>query len=1082
MRGSPGPGELHIYPTALKVVEVLAEATRHSGCLFDYRVVTFPELADMIFREAGHKEPLLPEPLARAVVASVVSRALPRLGRSERASVRVGAAQSFLRVIREFEEAYLTPDDIEELRSKLDQEEARRRLGMLNAVYRGYYESLTRLGWIDRHRRQWGAIAHLRECLRHGRRPRCLAGINKVVLAELYDFSVTQFLLATTLISLVGDAELVTQSEAVDVDEMAFCQRTWNRFVEDSTIADLVLPEFVTRPQRPGNLGVLLEGLFRPSSGGPVRCDGSAELIVAQSRYYECEEVGRRVRRLLEAGATPDRIAVLARGLGVYGDLIEDVFRRYRIPVHFRKGRPLASIGVIKHLVNLLRCVAEGFTRERLASILGSPYFGLGIERPAWLLAQAGYLDERRTPIGELRRALKLRLSRSPEPRPLADPWPDRSVLSRLWENLGPIESWIERASRLDRERSCVEHASALLQLLGETGVRLAQPSSAADLARRDAAAWERFLEVLQGMERAGAGLLPDSAEFASFLGLLLDALGPEQLEEPAPSAAGVSVLTVEDARGLEFDSVFLLGLDDGTFPAATGDDPLLPDRIRIEMNREAASLIRGKLQGDAGGVPLGAVFRTSSEERKRDPFLFFLAVSMARQKLVLSYPVLDEKGNPTVRSPFLDEVARLVELEAPQAARRVAGEVVPRLEDCFEVAEVANRLALEGLCEGRSDPALLLEEKIGRARVRHIRRRTQIERERAAYFRGGGAARETEIGPQSWPYLGRVGAAAGELAARIPAKRWDTAAVDDLGTCRFKFFAGHVLRIGVKEETDARLALRRQGEIAHALLRQIFERYPELPEQWPALRSSIVEHIAAVRERFLEDVWTPERAFWELAWESVEEAVLELLADEFAESGSLGQRERRRRLLESPCELVIEDHRRLPARSRFTLALSGRIDRVDLFSDPQTGGLRLVRVIDYKLSRGVRYQSKLDPAKAMGATSFQIPIYLMALVERPGGLDGVRPETRVEGCYYCLRAERKIVKREIDRAILALDPEARAACGEPVSIASKLTELFARARAGSFEVDPVECDEFCPYRPLCRYRPPSLDAIVMEP
>jgi len=1081
VRGTLGPAELHIYPTALKVEAVLSEAAQRAGCLFDYRVVTFPELADMIFREAGHQEPLLPEPLARALVGSEVSRTLPRLGRFERASVGAGAAQGFLRVIREFEEAYLTPDDVEELRSRLDREEARRRLGMLNAVYRGYHESLTRLGWIDRHRRQWRAIAHLRECRRQGRRPRCLEGIRKVVFAELYDLSVTQFLLATTLISLVGDAELVTHSEAVDVDEMAFCQRTWNRFVEDSTIADLVLPEFVPRPQRRGNLGVLLDGLFRPASGAPVRRDGSVELMVAQSRYYECEEVGRRVRRLLEAGATPDRIAVLARGLGVYGDLLEDVFRRYRIPVYFRKGRPLASIGVTKHLVNLLRCVAEGFSRERLASVLGSPYFGLGIESAAALLAQAGYLDQRRTPIGELRRAMQLKLARTAGPRPLGDPWPDRAVLSEVWEKLGPIESWIERASKLDGKRSLAEHASALLELLGETGVGVAQPHTPVDLARRDAVAWERCLEMLRGMERAGAGLVPDPAEFVSFLGLLLDALGPEQLEEPASSAGGVSVLTVEDARGLEFDFVFLLGLDDGTFPSATGDDPLLPDRIRVEMNREAAQLLRGKLQGEAGGVPLGVVFRTSSEERKRDPFLFFLAVSMARQKLILSYPVLDEKGNPTVRSPFLDEVAALVEIETPEVSARVVGEVVPKLEDCFEVAEVANRLALEGLCEGPSEAVALLEEKIGEARVSRIRRRAAIERNRAAYFRGRGTARRTEIGPESWPYLGKVAAAAGELAPRIAATRWDTAAVDDLGACRFKFFAAHVLRIGVKEEGEAWLALRRQGELVHVLLREIFERYPGLPEDWPALRSSIVEHIATARQRFLERVWAPERAFWELAWESVEEAILELLAAEFTESRSLGHSQRQR-LLEWPCALVIEDHRRLPAEQRLTLALSGRIDRVDLLSDPQTGGLRLVRVVDYKLSRGIGYQSRLDPAKAMGTTSFQVPIYLMALLERPGGLDGVRPETCVEACYYCLRAERKIVKREIDRAILALDPETRAVRGEPVSIASKITELFARARAGSFEVDPVECDDFCPYRPLCRYRPSSPDAVVERP
>src|SRR5262249_58458599 len=86
-----------------------------------------------------------------------------------------------------------------------------------------------------------------------GRRPPTLDGVERIVFAELYDFSVLQFLIATALIRLVGDAELVAFAHPENVDATRFLDRTWNRFVGDPAIADQVLPSFVERGGRPGS-------------------------------------------------------------------------------------------------------------------------------------------------------------------------------------------------------------------------------------------------------------------------------------------------------------------------------------------------------------------------------------------------------------------------------------------------------------------------------------------------------------------------------------------------------------------------------------------------------------------------------------------------------------------------------------------------------------------------------------------------------------------------------------------------------------------------------------------------------------
>src|SRR5207247_380051 len=154
--------------------------------------------------------------------------------------------------------------------------------------------------------------------------PRTLAGVRKIVFAEIYDFSILQFLIATGLIRLVGDAELVAFAHSENVDATRFLERTWNRFVGDAAIADQVLPSFVVRGGRSGSLAAALRGVFAAERPAPTPPDGSIRIAVAPSRYREVEGVGRAVghRGFVAEPARPladclaHRLAALAEEAG----------------------------------------------------------------------------------------------------------------------------------------------------------------------------------------------------------------------------------------------------------------------------------------------------------------------------------------------------------------------------------------------------------------------------------------------------------------------------------------------------------------------------------------------------------------------------------------------------------------------------------------------------------------------------------------------------------------------------------------------------------------------------------------------
>ena len=95
-----------------------------------------------------------------------------------------------------------------------------------------------------------------------------------------------------------------------------------------------------------------------------------------------------------------------------------------------------------------------------------------------------------------------------------------------------------------------------------------------------------------------------------------------------------VSVLTVHKAKGLEFATVFVVGLAEGRFPGRGRREPI---ELPIELRRSATG---------AGEESLHA------EERR----LCYVAMTRARDELLLSMAASPERGRRRRPSPFMAE------------------------------------------------------------------------------------------------------------------------------------------------------------------------------------------------------------------------------------------------------------------------------------------------------------------------------------------------------------------------------------------------------------------------------------------
>jgi RecB family exonuclease len=332
---------------------------------------------------------------------------------------------------------------------------------------------------------------------------------------------------------------------------------------------------------------------------------------------------------------------------------------------------------------------------------------------------------------------------------------------------------------------------------------------AASALGWRDATPGRAELDA--ALQRAGASEPVDRSELLEWLARALDGAGRVPL---GGDGGGVQVLSVMEARGLDFERIFALGLCRGSFPRPIREDALLPDRLRRRL-RELLPELPIKRDG-------------FDEER----FLFAQLLTAA-PVLTLSFPSWDAEGKPLAASPLLDALLRAQPVRAapepscatPRERAGLAGLSAPR--DAFAGAlRVALSNAEAGTRSGVGANELSLARLAALAELDpHDGRR-------------GGAG----------PLLGFVGAA----GAGDPRGGWiSVTALEDLARCPWKAFLRRVLRL--KPPCDARGALpsgldaRLLGNVVHGALARIVGvrggEFTELdallaanpePPQWP--------------------------------------------------------------------------------------------------------------------------------------------------------------------------------------------------------------------------------------------------------
>jgi ATP-dependent helicase/nuclease subunit B len=999
--GDPFAPVLVIVPTRRLAAHVERRIAERHGARLNVHVLQYHALVSRILaREGGDPYRRISSRLLEATLESVLEK-MPDEPWSRFVSRRPGALDGLLSSLNDLREAGLTTKQV------IDALRAGKREQSLGRIYSAWDEMLGHLaakhGLADETSRTRRAIdtapafaSGFRAIFHHGAYE--LVGINLDLLRALD---------GETTVTVLLPAQPGTPASAYA-----------ERFAERHLLEPGA--EIGRADEGPGGLiGSRLPALYDESAEpDPVDSDR----VVFRNAQGDRAEIAVATRRALgsvDATNPPWEHAIVARSLAPYAATVQAVAQTTGASWATSARVPLRRHPVVHDLLVLLRVLIEDFPRAATVEVLRSPRIRwekldaprpLGDRAESWSRqakilkglrcwtedlpqwAEESFRKPREADEDDLARFTDSRLSRRKQ----------AEIIGRALEKL---------KNRLDpkRDLSWREHAERLL-----TFIDVAMPGAGEDdPGIRDL---ESILDDMRDLDviRPSDGRV----RFDQMARWLEHSIDRTEIDLQERDEGGVRILDFMQARGLTFNRLWIIGMNERLFPRVPREDPFLPDRARQRLI-------------DATHRPLPLAGEADAEEH----LLLSLMLGAARDAVEISWQRADDTGRSKTPSLALREVARVVN-GTPDLADLVEGAARMSSHPRRWLEAMAEQTGMLDAGEERSLVALRGERPDA---VLPILTEGELSLRRALTM----LASTESFAPGDLGYDARIG------RGRFRPDHYSATSLECLGRCPLQYFFRDVLRLRELEDEPSpyQIDVREMGERVHRLLERLYGR---LLEEGLLDGSDIEATVARARELL--------RSSWGEALGGAERRIgqhLPVLAERLVAHWTAS--------LE---EFVDDDLRRIADHERTVVALE-QFERgdVDLGNDVRAElvgvfdriaderGLPVVS--DYK-TRG-KLDRRVNITEMLKARTLQVPLYWL-LNERAGWV-----EILGAGPYY------DACDTEDRRGRFGGFENAR----QQEGFLETVRTLVGLVAAGAYPTNPERHCEWCDYRQACRRKHP---------
>jgi ATP-dependent helicase/nuclease subunit B len=657
----------------------------------------------------------------------------------------------------------------------------------------------------------------------------------------------------------------------------------------------------------------------------PAAHSSSLQIVNGANPDAEAELAAKEILKFVRAGGRFREASVIVRSLETYHHVLQRAFSRFDIPFFLDRRESVSHHPLAELTRSALRLAAFNWPHEDWFAALKTG------------LAQASESEIDRLENQALARGWKnsdwlQRIEIADDPA-LAE-----SIERLRRELVPPFQIFIQAIAKAKNKPTGRELADSFLNLWRALDVEnTLEDWASSDITEHStrnmqsaihATVWDQMNSWLDNLALA----FPDERlALRDWLPILEAGLANLSVGVIPPALDQVLVGAIDRSRNPDIKLAIVLGLNEGVFPAPPQSAPLLTDSDREELEHR--------------GIELG---NSPRRHIARERFFGYIAMTRARQRLVLSYSTTDSDGRVLNPSPFVKRVQQLF----PQ----LEVESIPRAPDWHEAQHASELIAP------------LLQIQNSKFKIQNWETLAEIPWLKSALDQ------LKDLQFQNADSLSP--ALAEQLYGRT--LRTSVSRLEQFAACPFRFFVHSGLR--AEERKLWELDVREQGSFQHDVLKTFHEQLQSEGKRWRDITPiEARERVGAIAQSLASDYRngllseSDETKFTaRVLTASLQDFVETLVGwmhtqyafDPVAVEVGFGSDDTQ------PFTIDLGDNRKL--------ALYGRIDRVDLWRENNADEALCV-VLDYKSS-----EKKLEPLLIEHGLQLQLLAYLNVLRQWP--------------------------------------------------------------------------------------------------
>jgi len=351
------------------------------------------------------------------------------------------------------------------------------------------------------------------------------------------------------------------------------------------------------------------------------------QIFLASNPYSEIEYVARQISKLVREGMRYKDISIITKDVNSVDSLSKMLFKKYEIPVFIDKKSELTQNILVKYLLSIFEIFEKNWSLESVLNYVKSGFIEIN-QNDIYLLENY---------------CIKYAISGN---KWYKEPWQElEDIRLKIVQPLMELKNNIIIVNNKKTVKSMTIGLYEFLQknnihgILSEKIEKLLSIGEI-NIAKEYAMSIESVYDILDELIEF---FNEQNISYEKYKEILKTGLAYKELGNIPEVLDQVILGDVERSKTHKVKAVFIIGLNDGIFPAVNRDEGFLNDKDREEMKALGTEIAKGAI-----------------ENLYEDQFNIYKAFSIAEEKIFLSYQSTNKEGKALRSSVLLSKIKKI--------------------------------------------------------------------------------------------------------------------------------------------------------------------------------------------------------------------------------------------------------------------------------------------------------------------------------------------------------------------------------------------------------------------------------------